>query len=305
MTGRVTPPDATYVAAAGDASARDGAPMRGRVCVVTGAARGIGRATAVGLARLGATVIVVVRDAARAGAVVAEMRRESASDAITAVVADLASQAAVRRAAAEIERRAAALHVLVHNAGVSLARRTVTEDGIEATLAVNHLAPFLLTKLLLPLLRASAPARGVTVTSEFERMGRIDFDDLQTARRYIGTRAYTQSKLANILFTHALAERLAGTGVTANCVEPGLVATDLLRDRWWWGPRWLQPVWRRVFRTPERAARGIVWLASSPDVERVSGQCFKDARPVRTSARSRDRALAERLWEVSARLTGE
>jgi len=278
--------------------------MRGRVCVVTGANRGIGKATALGLARLGATVVMLSRDAERGGAACDEVRRDSESADVSLVVADLASLASVRAAAAEVARRHPAVHVLVNNAGVNLARRTVTPDGLEMTLAVNHLAPFLLTGLLLPSLRRGAPSRVVTVTSEFERFGRIRFDDLQGARRYWGTLAYTQSKLANVLFTYGLAARLEGTGVTANCVYPGLVATDLLRDRAWWSPRWLRPLWATIFLSPEQGARASLYAASSPQVEGASGRCYdRRGRSVRTSRRSYDVAARERLWRVSADLT--
>lgn len=271
--------------------------------MVTGATRGIGRATATGLARLGATVVVVARDAARSVQVAGEIRAATGNEAVSHVVADLASLASVRDAAAEIARRHPAVHVLVNNAGINAARRTLTPDGLEATLAVNHLAPFLLARLLEPQLRLGAPSRVITVTSWFERLGRLDLGDLQSTRGYNGLRAYYASKLANVLFTRALARRLAGTGVTANCVDPGLVATDLLRERWWWRPRWLQPVWRTFLLSPEQAAARVVHAASSPALSTVSGHCLgASGREVRTSRRSRDDALAERLWELSDRL---
>ena len=283
--------------------------MRGRVCLVTGANRGIGQATALGLARLGATVVMLSRDPRRGGAACEEVRRASGNGDVSLVVADLASLGSVRDAAADVAGRYPAVHALVNNAGVNLARRTVTPDGIETTFAVNHLAPFLLTNLLLPALRRAAAggrsARVVTVTSEFERLGRIAFDDLQGARRYWGTLAYTQSKLANVLFTYELARRVDGTGVTANCVYPGLVATDLLRDRAWWSPRWLRPLWRTLFLTPEEGARASVLAASAPELDGLTGRCFdRRGRAVRTSRRSYDASARERLWRVSAELTG-
>ena len=298
-------PPPTYGSAAGGASLGGDAPLRGRVCLVTGANRGIGKATALGLARLGATVLMLCRDAGRGAAACDDVRRESGNADVALVVADLASLNSVRAAADDVARRYPAVHVLVNNAGVNLARRTVTPDAFEATLAINHLAPFLLTNLLLPALLRGAPSRIVTVTSEFERFGRIAFDDLQGERRYWGTRAYTQSKLANVLFTYALAARLEGTGVTANCVYPGLVATDLLRDRAWWSPRWLRPLRVRLFLSPEEGARASLYAASSPGLEGLSGRCFDlRGRAVRTSPRSYDVATRERLWRVSAGLTG-
>ncbi|HVE77554.1 MAG TPA: SDR family NAD(P)-dependent oxidoreductase, partial [Gemmatimonadaceae bacterium] len=197
-------------------------------------------------------------------------------------------------------RRHGVVHVLVNNAGVNLVRRSVSADGFEMTLAVNHLAPFLLTKLLLPTLQAGAPSRIVNVTSALERLGRIRWDDLQSQRRYFGVRAYTQSKLATVMFTYELAERLAGTGVTANCVHPGLVATDLMRDL----PRWMRAAYEPFLLTPEAGARGVVWLASAPEVAGVSGRYFSGRREKRSSRRSYDAEARRRLWAVSRELTG-
>ena len=283
--------------------------MRGRVCVVTGANRGIGMATALGLARRGATVVMLARDAQRGAAACEAVRRAGESDDVSLVVADLASMESVRATAADIAGRHPAVHALVNNAGVNLARRTLTTDGLEATLAVNHLAPFLLTNLLLPALRRGAASgrstRVVTVTSEFERFGRIAFDDLQGARRYWGTLAYTQSKLANVLFTYELATRLAGSGITANCVDPGLVATDLMREHVLFRPRWLKAVWGRVLATPEKGARAAVYAASAPELATVTGKCFdRYGRAINTSRQSRNPVTRERLWALSEKLTG-
>ncbi|MFN2564206.1 MAG: SDR family oxidoreductase [Gemmatimonadaceae bacterium] len=279
--------------------------MRGRVCLVTGANRGLGKATANGLARLGATVLMLARDPMRAARASDDVRRESGNADVSYLVVDLGSLASVRSAAEDVARRYAAIHVLVNNAGVNLRRRAVSVDGFEMTLAVNHLGPFLLTNLLVPLLRAGAPSRVVNVTSWFERLGRIDFDDLHAERRRYGAlRAYYQSKLANALFTYELAERLAGTGITVNCVDPGLVATDLLRDRAWWSPQWLRPVWRTFLLSPERAARAAIDVASAAELAGVTGQCFGiRGRPKRTSRRSHDLATRHWLWRVSTELT--
>jgi NAD(P)-dependent dehydrogenase (short-subunit alcohol dehydrogenase family) len=283
-----------------------GAAMRGRVCLVTGANRGLGKATALGLAREGATVVMLGRDPMRVALASDDVRRESRNPDVSYLGADLGSLASVRTAAGEATRRFSAIHVLVNNAGVNLARRRVTPDGFEMTLAVNHLGPFLLTNLLLPLLRAGAPSRIVNVTSWFERFGRLDFDDLHAERRrYRALRAYYQSKLANALFTYELAERLAGTGITVNCVDPGLAATDLLRDRMWWSPRWLQPLWRTFLLSPGRGARAAIHAATAPELAGVTGRCFgSDGQAKRTSRRSRDSAAGKRLWDVSAELTG-
>jgi NAD(P)-dependent dehydrogenase (short-subunit alcohol dehydrogenase family) len=271
------------------------------VCLVTGANSGIGKATAIGLARLGASVVLLCRDAGRGERACDEVRRESGGAEASLVLVDLASFASIRAAVAEVGRRFAAVHVLVNNAGVNLKRRAVSADGYEMTLAVNHLGPFLLTNLLLPLLRAGAPSRIVNVASKFERFGRIAFDDLQLTRRYSATRAYNQSKLANVLFTYELARRLEGTGVTVNCVHPGLVATELMRE---W-PVWMRAAWGRLLLTPEEGARGVVWLASAPEVEGVTGRYFERVgRAARSSRRSYDEEVRERLWRVSVEMTG-
>lgn len=277
--------------------------MHGRVCLVTGASSGLGLATATALAQRGATVVMLCRDAERGAAAVEHVRWTADGADVSLLLADLASFAAIRTAAVAVTAAHPALHVLVHNAGITTRRRRVSADGIELTLAVNHLAPFLLTALLLPALRAGAPARVVTVSSRVERMGRIDFDDLPLTRRYSGVRAYARSKLANILFTYALAERLTqgGIGVTANCLHPGFVDTALMRE----SPRWMRALWRPLLSTPARGARTAVYLATAPELEGVTGRYFEDGDRVRRSSRrSYDVALRERLWDVSAALTG-
>ena len=285
-----------------------GDALRGRVCLVTGASRGLGKETALGLARLGATVLLLTRDERLGDAAAADVARRRGNSNVAVVVADLASFADIRSAAAQLRERHPALHVLVHNAGVNSARRKLSADGIELTLAVNHLAPFLLTHELLPSLRRGAEqggARVVTVSSMFERFGRVDFEDPQGERRWIGPLAYSQSKLANVLFTYELATRLAGSGITANCVDPGLVATDLMREHVLFRPRWLKAVWGRVLSTPERGARAAVHAASAPELAGVTGRCFdRRGRVVITSRRSRTPAMRERLWAMSERLTG-
>lgn len=273
--------------------------MRGRVCLVTGATLGIGRATALGLARMGARVGIVGRSRERGEAVRAEIARDAGGSGAELFLADLASQAEVRRLAAEVRARFGRLDVLVSNAGVYTRRRTVTGDGIETQLAVNHLAPFLLTGLLLDLLRESAPARVVVVSSEAHRGARVRWDDLQGERGYNGLRAYANTKLMNILFVRELARRVAGTGVTANAVHPGVVATELLFGGW--APlRLLRP----FIRTPEQGAATSVWLASSPEVEGVTGRYFRDRREVVPSRAARDDEAARRLWRESEELTG-
>ena len=282
--------------------------MRGRVCLVTGASRGLGKATSLGLARLCATVVLLGRDERLLSAARDDVAAESGNPHVSTIVADLASYDEIRTGAQELSARHETLHVLVHNAGVNPSRRKLSADGIELTLAVNHLAPFLLTHELLPALRRAAPDRGarvVTVSSMFERFGRIAFGDVQGARRWIGPLAYTQSKLANVLFTYELAERLAGTGITANCVDPGLVATDLMREHVLFRPRWLKAVWGRVLASPSAGARAAVHAASAPEIATVTGKCFdRYGNQVTTSRQSQNPDTRQRLWTLSEELTG-
>jgi retinol dehydrogenase 14 len=276
--------------------------MRGKVCLVTGGSSGIGKATALGLANMGATVIVVGRDRSRGEAAVTEIKQKSNNDAVDLMLADLSSQASIRRLAEEFKDRYQRLHVLINNAGVFISKRTVTVDGIETTFAVNHLAPFLLTNLLLDVLKASAPARIINITSSGERSGTINFDDLQGEGRYSGFRAYNQSKLAMILFTYELARKLEGTGVTVNCVHPGVVVTNLGRGSSGAFGLLLR-LMRPFFSSPEKGAETPIYLASSPEVEGVSGKYFAKKAEAKSSERSYDTVTARRLWQVSAELT--
>jgi retinol dehydrogenase 14 len=269
--------------------------MDGRICVVTGATAGIGKATAFALARMGATVVIVARDAAKSARTVDEIEKAVPDAKLDVVLADFASLQAVREAAAEISRRYTAVHVLVNNAGVASKPRLLSRDGFELTFAVNHLAPFLFTRELLPLLRAGAPSRIVTVASVAQRNGLIDFDDLQSEKNYRGFLVYGKSKLANVLFTYELASRLVGSGVTANCLHPGAVATDMLRQLPWL----LYAVISPFLLTPEQGAATQVFLASSPQVEGVSGGYYVKSKAVRSSPRSYDVDARKRLWEVS------
>ena len=277
--------------------------MTGRVCVVTGATSGIGRATALGLARMGATVGLVCRDRARGDETAAAIAGETGNRAVAVHLADLSSQDAIRGLAAELLARYPQIHVLVNNAGVVNLRYSTTVDGIETVFAVNHLAYFLLTALLLDRLRRSGRARIVNVASEAHKLGRLDFDDLGNRRRYRVMRVYGQSKLANILFTYELARRLDGTDVTVNCVHPGAVGTRLGQNN---GrvATFLTKLLRPFFRTPEQGAATSLWAASSPDVEGATGRYFLNCREARSSRLSHDRELARRLWDESARLTG-
>ena len=278
--------------------------MHGSTVMVTGGTGGIGLATATGLAGLGARVGIVGRSAAR-GAVAADaVRRKVPSAQVDLFEADMSSQAEVRRLAAEVRATYPRLDMLVNNVGGYWAHRHVTTDGLEHTFALNHLAPFLLTHELLELLVASAPARVVTVSSGAQAMGRIDLDDLQGVGGYNGQRAYNQSKLANVLFTYELARRLEGTGVTATVLHPGVVRTSFGQEdsgRWM---RLMLPLVRPFMKTPEQGASTVVHLASSPEVDGVTGAYFANRRAKRSSKASYDRDLARRLWEVSAALVG-
>ena len=275
--------------------------MQGKVCVITGASSGIGRVAALELAERGATVVLICRNEAGGAPVLEEMERRGGSGSATLLTADLSSQRQVRQVAADFLERFDRLDVLINNAGVAgWGTRLVTEDGLETTFAVNHLAPFLLTSLLLDRLRASAPARVITVSSAAHRNGGLDFDDLQGERRYSGFGAYSRSKLANVLFTRELSRRLEETGVTANCLHPGVVATGIFRNL----PRWMRVVFSSpLVLSPERGADTMLYLATAPEVDEVSGRYFVRRKPARTSRASQDAAAARRLWEASEALT--
>jgi retinol dehydrogenase-14 len=277
-------------------------PMAGKTVLVTGGTGGIGRATAVGLAALGARVAITGRDLARTRAAAAAITAATRNPAVEAFAADLSSQAEVRRLAREVLAAYPRLDVLVNNVGGFWSTRRVTPDGLEHTFAVNHLAGFLLTELLLDRLKASAPARIVTVSSGAQRMGRMNFDDLQGERGYSGQRAYNQSKLANVLFTYELARRLEGTGVTATVLHPGVVRTGFAADDP--SPVWkiLLPLIRPLLKTPEKGAATSIYLASSPQVEGVTGKYFTNCKPKTSSKSSYDQTTAARLWQISVDL---
>ncbi len=276
--------------------------MAGRTVVVTGATGGIGKATALGLAAMGARVAITGRDAARAGAAAGEIR--AAGGQVDVFVADLSSQAEVRRLAEELLRELPRIEVLVNNVGGYWDTRHVTADGLERTFAVNHLAPFLLTNLLLERLKQSGPARVVTVASNAQSMGRIEFDDLQDERSYSGSRAYNQSKLANVMFTYELARRLRSTSVTANALHPGMVSTAFGAEDPSVIQRLVVPFMRPFMKAPDQGAVTSIHVASAPDLERVSGLFFTKSKPMSSSAQSYDETAAARLWRVSADLVG-
>ncbi len=277
--------------------------MRGKTCVVTGANSGIGLETAVALAGAGARVAVVCRTPEKSDDAVREIKRRSAGADVLPFAADFSSQRAVRTVASRISDAMPRLNVLVNNAGLMLRERVLTEDGIETTFAVNHLAYFLLAGLLAPALLAGSPSRVVNVSSRAHLSGTLRFDDLMGIHGYDGWQAYAQSKLANVAFTYELARRLAGTGVTANCLHPGVVGTNIGHA----GPSWIRfgiKLVRPFLLSPARGAATSIHLASSPEVEGVTGKYFVGRREERTSDESYDRALAARLWKVSEELTG-
>jgi NAD(P)-dependent dehydrogenase (short-subunit alcohol dehydrogenase family) len=283
----------------------DVADMKSKTVVITGGNSGIGLETAVALAGAGAEVVITARDHGRGEAAVADIAQRSENDRVSMVIFDLASLASVRAGAEDILERSPRIDVLVNNAGLILSERTETVDGFESTFAINHLGPFLLTELLLDRLKASAPSRVVNVASTAHTSARkgLNFDDLQSTKGYGGVKVYGASKLANILFTTDLARRLAGTGVTANCLHPGVVATKYGRDGDTkgvvaFGLKLIKP----FCLTPAQGARTSVYLASSPDVAAVTGKYFVKSRPKDPSAAAQDAGAACRLFEVSEEL---
>ena len=277
--------------------------MQGKICMVTGANSGIGKETALGLAQMGATVVMVCRDRARGEAAQSEIKTKSGNNGVDLLLADLSSQQSIRQLVENFRQRYTQLHVLINNAGVYMLTRRTTVDGLEMMFAVNYLAPFLLTNLLLDVLKASAPARIVNVSSGAHEAGYIKMDDLQAEKRYRSMRAYGQSKLALVLFTYELARRLEGTGVTVNCLHPGFVATNI-------GQGGLGFIGRTVAKfivaflgvSPEEGAKTSIYLASSPDVEGVTGKYFVNSRPKESAPISYSESLQRQLWEKSAKL---
>ena len=285
--------------------------MCGKTCLVTGATNGIGKVTARELARMGARVVMVGRNRGRAEAALGEVRRASGNEQVELVLADLSSMAEVRRIAAEFLASHDALHVLVNNAGAMNTSRTLTVDGYETTFATNHLAYFLLTHLLLDRIKATArdgqAARIVNVSSRAHGRGPIDFDDLHAERGYSIAKAYGRSKLANVLFTYELARRLEGTGVTANALHPGVVRTGFGKNSGGLLGNVVKVGISGVglfFSSPEKGAETSIYLATSPEVEGVTGKYFARSRETPSSADSHDREAARLLWQVSEQLCG-
>ncbi len=282
----------------------DARPMAGKVVLVTGGTGGIGKATAIGLAALGARVGITGRDLARTGQVAADIRAASGNSAIDGFAADMSSQAEVRRLAVAVLDAYPRLDVLVNNVGGFWAHRHSTADGLEHTFALNHLASFLLTNLLLDRLKASAPARVVNVSSHVQAEGRIDFDHLQGAVAYSGQAAYSQSKLANVMFTNELARHLEGTGVTANSLHPGVVRTNFGAEDQAWLFTVVSQVVLPFLKTPTQGAQTSIYLASSPEMDGVTGQFFANKKVKTANKVAYDAEVTARLWDVSAGLVG-
>ncbi len=275
--------------------------MQDRICLVTGASTGIGKATALALAQQGATVVVVCRNAAKAEATVAGIRTQSGNQKVDALVADLSSQAAIHTLVAEFHQRYPALHVLVNNAGIAQAQRQLTVDGIEMTFAVNHLAYFLLARLLQGALLAGAPSRIINVSSAAHHHGRLDFDNLQGEKKYTMWGAYSLSKLCNLLFTFELSRRLDCRQITVNALHPGVISTEIFRET----PRYLQWLARLFASDAGTGAETSVFLATAPEVAEVTGTYFAKRKPVEPAPSARDRDSASRLWRISETLVGD
>ncbi|GAC1621252.1 MAG: SDR family oxidoreductase [Ktedonobacteraceae bacterium] len=276
--------------------------MQGKVCLVTGSTSGMGKVTAKELARRGATVVLVARNREKGEATQAEIRRETGNENVDLLIADLSSLQEVRHLAAEFQQKYRHLHVLINNAGAIYSTRSVTTEGFETTFVVNYLAPFLLTELLAETLKASAPARIVNVSSQLHTVSRIAFDNLQGEKHYAMMRNYGQAKLALIIFTYELARRLAGTDVTVNVMSPGMMSGDNF-NAGATGLLVLVTQFARPFiMNAEQGAQTEIYLATSPQVAGVTGKCFMESREKKSSRRSYDQALGQRLWQVSEQL---
>jgi len=275
--------------------------MNGKICLVTGATNGIGKATVLALAQMGATVVIVGRDAQKTSRVVKEIRAASGNNKVDSLLADLSSEQEVRRLADEFKSKYSHLHVLINNAGGFFLRRQLSVDDIEMTFALNHLAGFLLTNLLLDTLKASAPARIINVSSDAHASGKIEFDNLQGERNF-SPRVYDNSKLANILFTMELARRLEGTGVTVNALHPGFVSTGFAKNNGRVIAALVSIFAPLVARSPAKGAQTSIYLASSPSVGGITGKYFYDSQVIPAAPQAIDMVIARKLWDVSTEM---
>lgn len=274
--------------------------MTNKTILITGATSGIGKETAIQLAKTGATIVFNARNEERGTAALQDIIAASGNDAISFEVCDLASFASIRAFASTIAKKHQHLDVLINNAGVWEDSRAVSEDGIERTWAVNHLAPFLLTHLLLPLLKQGESARIVTVSSALHPRGKINFDNLELTSDYTAMQAYANSKLANILFTRELANRLSGTGITANCLHPGVISTSLARD----ANIFMRMFFKLIGKKASKGAETSVHLAISPEVAEITGEYFQDSALYKSASVSKDMEVAAKLWTVSNEMCG-
>ena len=271
--------------------------MNGQVCVVTGANGAVGQALATQLARLGAAVVMVCRNRERGEAARAAVMAATGNQSVELLLVDLSSQASIRQAVAEFLAQHNRLDMLINNAAIVTRQRTVTADGLEMMFATNHLGPFLMTNLLLDCLKASAPALVLTVTAPSTVS--LNFDDLQGALHFDALRAFGATKMCNLLFTYELARQLAGTGVRANAIHPGLVKSNLMKE----APFFIRWFSRLVSGSPEKGSETAVYLANSPEAANLTGQFFKDKKPIDSNAYSHDQTVQRRLWDVSSALT--
>jgi NAD(P)-dependent dehydrogenase (short-subunit alcohol dehydrogenase family) len=276
--------------------------MKGKICLVTGATNGIGKATAQALAQMGATVVIVGRNPAKCAAAVSEIKHISGNDAVEALIADLSIMAEVRQVAEQFKAKYQKLHVLVNNAGAAFGKRQVTSEGFEKTFALNHLNYFLLTNLLLDTLKASAPARIVNVSSDAHKGVQLDFDNLHSEKGSFDT--YGRSKFAVVVFSYELARRLSGTGVTCNVLHPGLVRTGFASNLGALPSAAIDFLMRFVGMTPEQGALTSVYLATSPAVQNVSGKYWEKSKAVPSARATYDEATWTRLWEISDKMVG-
>jgi NAD(P)-dependent dehydrogenase (short-subunit alcohol dehydrogenase family) len=272
--------------------------MRDKVCLVTGSSSGLGKATALSLAQLHATVVLGCRDRQRGEAALAEIKAARAAATADLLLIDLSDLRSVREAVSDFGKRYERLDVLINNAAVFKQRRTLTPDGLETMFATNHVGPFLLTNLLLERLKAAPEARILTITAPSTT--ELDFDDLQGEKRFNAFQAFGASKACNLLFTYALARRLAGTNVTANAIHPGLMKSQLMRE----APLPVRWITSQMSSRPERAAQTVAYYASAPEVQGMNGLFFKASKTIDSSPYTRDQAVQERLWQVSTALTG-
>ncbi|MEK7431804.1 MAG: SDR family oxidoreductase [Cyanobacteriota bacterium] len=273
--------------------------LKGKICIVTGSNSGIGKVTALEIAKMGATVIMVSRDRNKGEKALEEVRNLSGNKDVELMLCDFASQKSIRKFAEEFKSKYQKLHILVNNAGLILTEKTITEDGIESTFAINHIGYFLLTELLLDVIRESTPARIVNVSSDAHKTGHIDFDDINFERKkYSSIGAYCNSKLANILFTRELAKRLKGTKITVNCLHPGVISSNF-------GSNtsgilgFLVKIAKPFFTTVEKGAETQIYLATSPQVEDVTGEYFSKKKVAYTTSEANNEGIAKKLWDVS------